>query len=150
MWPKIPANEAGIRIEPPPSVPTPIGASPAATAADAPPLEPPGVRSRRHGLRVAPKSRLWVAPSQPNVGVLVLPIMMAPAAFRRATIGASSVGTLSEKSRVPNVVRTPLVMTRSLTENGTPWSGPSVARRRPSARSAARAARRASSAVTVT
>ena len=53
------------------------------------------MRSRFHGFRVAPKSGLWVAPIQPNVGVLVLPIMMAPAALRRATIGASSVGTLS-------------------------------------------------------
>src|SRR5262245_48368122 len=123
----MPANDAGIRIEPPPSDPTAIGASPAATAADAPPLDPPGVRSRRHGFRVAPKRRLWVAPSQPNVGVLVLPTMMAPAARSRATIGASSVGTLSAKSRVPNVVRTPLVIARSLTENGTPWSGPSAA-----------------------
>src|SRR5262245_28353492 len=93
LCPKIPANEAGMRIEPPPSVPMAIGARPAATAAEAPPLDPPGVRSGRHGFCVAPKSMLWVAPSQPNVGVLVLPTMMAPAALSRATIGASSVGT---------------------------------------------------------
>jgi hypothetical protein len=91
----MPANDAGMRMLPPPSVPIAIGARPAATAAEAPPLDPPGVRSRRHGLRVAPKSRLWVAPSHPSAGVLVFPTMMAPAAFSRATIGASSVGTLS-------------------------------------------------------
>src|SRR5262245_1616844 len=41
-------------------------------------------------------------------------------------------------------------MTRSFTENGTPWSGPSVALRRDTARSAALARRRASSPVRVT
>lgn len=48
------------------------------------------------------------------------------------------------------VVRMPRVLTRSFTENGTPCSGPSVAPRLPSARSAARASRRACSAVRVT
>ena len=84
-----------MRIEPPPSVPTWSGPRPAAAAAEAPPLEPPGVRPRFQGLRVGPKRRLWVAPIQPKVGVLVLPSMIAPAAFRRSTIGASSLGTLS-------------------------------------------------------
>src|SRR6059058_5020318 len=89
--PKMPANEAGIRIEPPPSVPMWSGPRPAAAAAEAPPLEPPGVRSRFQGLRVMPKTRLCVAPIQPKVGVLVLPSMIAPAVFMRSTIGASSV-----------------------------------------------------------
>ena len=44
----------------------------------------------------------------------------------------------------------PLVTTRSLVENGTPCSGPSVAPRFVSARSAERAARMACSAVSVT
>jgi hypothetical protein len=51
---------------------------------------------------------------------------------------------------VPNVVRTPLVITRSFTEKGTPCSGPSFALRLLSARSAARASRRAWSIVSVT
>ena len=139
-----------MRMDPPPSVPTARGPSPAATAAEAPPLEPPGVRSRCHGFRVGAKRRLWVAPSQPKVGVFVFPIMMAPAAWSRATMGASSAGTLSRKSGVPNVVRTPLVPTTSLTEKGTPWRGPRRAPFRITARSAARAARRAWSAVSVT
>src|SRR5262245_42650820 len=54
--PTRPQQEAGMRTEPPPSVPCAAGASPAATAAAAPPLEPPGVRSRSHGLRQAPLS----------------------------------------------------------------------------------------------
>src|SRR4029453_7892715 len=94
LWPKIPANDAGIRIDPPPSVPMASGPSPAATAALAPPLEPPGVRSVFQGFRVTPNTRLWVAPIQPNVGVFVLPSWMPPAAFMRAPIGAPSGGTL--------------------------------------------------------
>ncbi len=81
-----------------------------------------------------------MAPIQPIIGVLVLPSWIAPAASMRSTIGALSVGTLSAKRRVPKVVRTPRVITRSLVENGTPWSAPSRAPFLPTARSAARAA----------
>jgi len=38
-----PQWEAGIRIEPPPSVPWASGRMPAATAAAEPPLDPPGL-----------------------------------------------------------------------------------------------------------
>ena len=53
--PITPQNAAGIRIEPPVSVPIASGTSPAATAAADPPLDPPGTRSRFHGLRVDPR-----------------------------------------------------------------------------------------------
>src|ERR1700682_4555968 len=62
LWPTTPQNDAGMRTEPPPSVPSAIGAIPAATDAPAPPLEPPGVRARFHGLRVSPNTRLSVVP----------------------------------------------------------------------------------------
>ena len=39
-----------MRIEPPPSEPGATGTSPAATAAAAPPDEPPAVRVRSHGV----------------------------------------------------------------------------------------------------
>jgi hypothetical protein len=52
--PATPQNDAGIRIEPPPSDPSASGVMPEATEAAAPPLEPPGVRSRSQGLRVVP------------------------------------------------------------------------------------------------
>src|SRR5215475_15380611 len=93
LIPKMPVHEAGIRIEPPPSVPMASGPIPAATAALAPPLDPPGVRSRFHGLRVIPNTRLWVAPIHPIIGVLVFPSWMAPAASSRSTMGAFSAGT---------------------------------------------------------
>ena len=66
---------------------------PVARATAAPPLEPPQVSARFQGLRVAPKTALKVFAPAPNSGVLVLPTMMAPAAFRRATDRASSDGT---------------------------------------------------------
>ena len=54
LSPKSPQQAAGIRIEPPPSPPMPTGTMPVATATAVPPLEPPGVRRRSHGLRVMP------------------------------------------------------------------------------------------------
>ena len=50
LRPKRPQQDAGIRIEPPPSLPCATGTMPAATAAAEPPLEPPGVRARFHGI----------------------------------------------------------------------------------------------------
>ena len=47
---------------------------PAAAAAEAPPLEPPGVFALFQGLRVVPVKALSVTPFQPNSGVVVLPI----------------------------------------------------------------------------
>ena len=44
LSPTSPQNEAGMRIEPPPSPAWPMGTTPAATAAAEPPLDPPGVR----------------------------------------------------------------------------------------------------------
>jgi hypothetical protein len=46
-----------MRVDPAPSLPSPMGPMPAATAAAAPPLDPPGVRSGFHGLRVTPEDR---------------------------------------------------------------------------------------------
>ena len=96
-----------------------------ATAAAAPPDEPPAVRERSHGFRVAPNSGLSVSGLWPNSGVVVLPIRIAPASRRRRTGTASSAGIWSAKMNEPIVVRTPAVNTSSFTENGTPWSGPS-------------------------
>ena len=77
------------------------------TAADAPPLLPPGVRSVFHGFRVVPNTRLSVAPFQPNSGLLVRPISTAPACLSRATSGVSSGVTLCSNHFEPNVVRSP-------------------------------------------
>ena len=50
LIPKTPQKDEGMRMEPPPSLPTATGHSPAARAAPAPPEEPPGVRSGSQGL----------------------------------------------------------------------------------------------------
>ncbi|MDT4843896.1 hypothetical protein FQZ97_778350 [compost metagenome] len=64
---------------------------------------------------------------------------MAPAALARATATASSRGTKSSNMAEPIVVRTPAVKVRSLTEYGTPCSGPNGSPLRTAA-SASRAA----------
>src|SRR5690625_707229 len=72
LRPKTPHALPGIRIDPPPSLPWATGARRAATAAAAPPLEPPGVRAVSHGLRVGGAISFSVWQLDPNSGVLVL------------------------------------------------------------------------------
>ena len=51
LIPNRPHTLDGMRMEPPPSLPWAAGARPAATAAAAPPLDPPADRDRSHGVR---------------------------------------------------------------------------------------------------
>jgi hypothetical protein len=82
-----------MRIEPPPSEPCASGSAPHATAAPAPPDDPPGVREVSHGLRHAPLSADSVTHVLPNSGVLDLPSTTKPASFILRTTAASAVGT---------------------------------------------------------
>jgi len=66
-----PENEAGIRIEPPPSLAPAIGTIPAATAAAAPPLDPPGEYAKFHGFRAGPYNCGSVIFLKPNSGAFV-------------------------------------------------------------------------------
>src|SRR5271157_3230643 len=91
--PNTPQSAAGFRIDPPMSVPMFRGLHPHAQAAAAPPLDPPVVRSRFHGLFVCPKRRLSVTGTCPCSEVLVLPRMTAPAILRRCTATSSTSGT---------------------------------------------------------
>src|SRR3954467_10720890 len=112
-----------MRTEPPPSVPIASGPRPAATAAPAPPDEPPGVRSVFHGLRVTPLSGVSVTPLWPNSELVLCANTTAPASRSRATAGASaSTGVLSV-SLLPIEAGQPLTRTSSLTETGTPSIG---------------------------
>src|SRR5271154_6571552 len=126
LRPLSPQHDDGQRIDPTPSVPIASGATPAASAALAPPLDPPGVCSRLQGLRVTPKAGLSVNTLWANSGRLVLPMMIAPAALARATTAASSAAMLSMNAAEPFVQRTPATATLSLTVIGTPCSGPSA------------------------
>jgi hypothetical protein len=67
-----------------------------------------------------------VTPFQPNSGVVVLPMRIAPASRSRATTGASSVHAWSGSTVLePRKVGQPLVSKMSLMVVGTPSSGPS-------------------------
>src|SRR5919197_3657073 len=81
LRPNKPHFEAGIRMLPPPSVACAMGRYPAATAAAAPPEEPPAEWVSRHGLRVGPKSCGSVVAAIPSSGVFFLPIITSPAAL---------------------------------------------------------------------
>src|SRR3989454_3399387 len=81
--PTTPQHDAGIRMEPPPSPPWLRAHKPAATAAAAPPLEPPAVRVVSTGLRAGGDIGPSVVGRLPNSRAFVLPRMAAPPYFRR-------------------------------------------------------------------
>ncbi len=89
LRPTSPQQAAGMRMEPAPSLPWATGRMPAATAAAAPPEEPPGVRDGSHGLRVGPKRRGSVTGTMPNSGAEVRPMEMKPASRKRRTMLSS-------------------------------------------------------------
>ncbi len=121
--PTTPANAAGTRIEPPPSVPTANAPKPAATAATAPALLPPGECSRFQGLRVIPVSGLSPSPFSPNSVVVVLPSSTAPASRRRTAAGESSFhGPAAEVVREPLRVGQPRASNKSFNDTVTPSS----------------------------
>ena len=55
LKPTIPQHAAGIRIEPPLSDPSAASATPAASAAAEPPLDPPAIRPGASGFGTVPK-----------------------------------------------------------------------------------------------
>ncbi len=99
----------------------------AATAAAAPPLEPPEMRVTSQGLRVGPWSCGSQVSDRPSSQVLVRPKMTSPARFSRFTCSLSAAaGGVSAKNFEPRVIRTPATAeVRSFIRNGTPRNGPS-------------------------
>src|SRR3954470_13284774 len=93
LRPETPQKAAGMRIEPPVSVPSAKAAAPVASATALPPLEPPGTRSGSHGFRHGGKCGLLEVIPQANSCVSVLPTTIAPASRARRTAGASALGT---------------------------------------------------------
>ena len=102
LIPKTPQKAAGIRTDPAPSLPMAAGPRPAATAAAAPPLEPPAVRSSRHGLRAGPLTLLPESPFQPNSLVVVLPRSGAPASRSRSEVGRVELGNPVRQQQRPD------------------------------------------------
>ena len=102
--PTRPVHAAGMRIEPPPSLPCASGTMPPATAAAAPPLEPPGVRSVSQGLRAGPNRRGSDTGRIPNSGMFVLPTITKPASrMRRVTNESWSGHEVAEQVRAHRV-----------------------------------------------
>src|SRR6266850_8455559 len=77
--PNSPHRDAGMRIEPPPSVACAIGRPRAATTEAEPPDDPPGDKSWRQGFTVAQPKAGSVVGARPNSLVLLRPTMTSPA-----------------------------------------------------------------------
>ena len=110
-------------MEPPPSLPCASGTMPLATAAAAPPLEPPGVRSVSQGFRAGPYRRGSDTGRIPNSGMFVLPTRTKPASRMRRVTYESWSGTKSPKMSEPIVYGMPLTAVVSLIAMGTPAKG---------------------------
>ena len=108
-------HPAGLRRLPIKSEPSATGNMRCASATAAPPLLPPAVLEGSQALRVAPNTSLKVCDPKPNSGVLVLPIMMQPAARMRAAIRASLPAGVRGVSGEPWLVRKPCTSNKSLT-----------------------------------
>src|SRR4029077_3737232 len=125
--PTSPHHPAGRRTEPPMSVPTWSGPYPAAPAAPAPALDPPGFFVRSHGLRVSGWKLDTPDEVMPRSGIVVFEKMIAPASRNRAGTGESCAAGVSGSATVPSGVGTPFEEMFSFTVTGTPSSGPSGA-----------------------
>ena len=121
--PTRPQQAAGIRIEPPPSLPWAIGTMPEATADAAPPEDPPGVREVSQGLRAGPKRRGSLTGRIPNSGMLVLPTITKPASRIRRATNESCAGTKSPNRSEPKVKGMPATGVVSFMAIGTPANG---------------------------
>ncbi len=128
LSPTSPHIDDGTRIDPPMSLPWATATIPDATAAAAPPLEPPGERLVSHGLRVGPYASGSVVTVDASSGRLVLPTITNPAARKRWTshVSFGSIQPASFSTRIPQWYGSPAVCaTASLIRNGTPRNGPS-------------------------
>jgi hypothetical protein len=83
FMPNTPQAEAGMRIEPPPSLACATGMMRAATTAAAPPDDPPAECARFQGFLVGPCRRGSVVGSSPHSGLAVLPKIDRPALRKR-------------------------------------------------------------------
>src|SRR5580692_7656569 len=106
------------------SVPRCSGPQPAAPAAPAPALEPPGFWLKSQGLRVRGWKLERPDDSMPKSGIVVLEKIIAPTSRKRAAGGASASAGSSLVVAVPSGTATPLVAILSLMVTGTPSSGP--------------------------
>src|SRR3984893_18132525 len=90
--PTMPQNAAGIRTEPPVSVPRPTGVIRAEMATPVPPLDPPGTRFMSYGFFANPNAGLELVPPLASSCILDLPKRIAPFLNRISATGASAWG----------------------------------------------------------
>src|SRR5688572_20606854 len=88
-------RDAGLRTEPPVSVPSAAGRIPAASATPDPLDEPPGKWLPPHGLTAGGQGRSNEGPPIANSCVASLPSRMPPADFNRAVTTASRLAIFS-------------------------------------------------------
>src|SRR6185369_16904003 len=119
------------------SVPWALCPMPAATAAPAPPDEPPGVMPGSRGFLVSPWMRLVVNQRYENAGQLVRPRMTAPDLRRLSITGLLLLAMASRCSLSPLVVAKPSWSILTFTVTGTPPSGPASSPRAMAASTAA-------------
>src|SRR5688572_32931902 len=103
----MPQSDAGVRIEPPVSVPSAAAVKPDATAAPEPLLDPPEWCSLFHGLRAGGHGRSNDGPPCANSCVESLPTNTAPASYSFRTAVASFSGKLRSRMRECALVSTP-------------------------------------------
>ena len=101
LKPTTPQHAAGIRIEPPESLPSAASTSPAASAAAQPPLDPPATRPGATGFGTVPNVRFSEVIPHANSCRLALPATAYPAASSRTTASADASGTWSAKTGEP-------------------------------------------------
>src|SRR5207253_7110905 len=110
--PTTPQAAAGIRIDPPVSLPIEAAPRHAETAAAEPPLDPPGERLRSKGLWTGPNADSSFVVPRAHSCRLHLPTITAPASRSRATSRASAAATCPILMRDAAVVGTPLTSIR--------------------------------------
>ena len=113
-----------MRMDPPASVAWAMGTIPAATAAAAPPEDPPAVSSGARGLRQGGCPSGSDASDRPNSGLVVRPKGTRPALRKRAPRSDSACGSAAITSREPDRGGKPRNgPPRSLASVGTPAKG---------------------------
>src|SRR6185369_8680328 len=122
--PATPQHAAGMRTEPPVSVPSATSASPRATTTAEPLDEPPGTSAASSGFTGVPSASLMPLSSQHSSVSAVVPTIRPPARRTAATHGASAAAGVSGVASEPTLVGRPATAIASLTATRGPSSGP--------------------------
>ena len=129
----MPQQAAGMRTEPPVSVPRATSASPSATTTAEPLEEPPGTRAGSSGLTGVPVCSLTPSANQHSSLRLVLPMMRPPEPAYRSDAGSVRGGRRQSPraARAPTVVTVPATSMASLTATVGPSPGGGVEPQQP-------------------